>query len=307
MKAFALKSGSPRETPPSSLYKYLAPERVEDTLKAGNFKFTQMANTNDIFEVRKTFKRIAGPRFYQMIADMQSEMSSKEKLEARLVETLAKRMGRKPSRSERRTALAAFYREGMDKQFREQLAKGASDFAKHLNSEEAHDMLMEMFGKDMLCFSLSEGYGISPMWTHYAGTHSGFVIEVATDHEWFKNKDDKSKSRLHKVVYADGIMEELLENPEATFGSKTTDWSYEKEWRMYCGPKDIEKTIAAQPDPIHLIAFPPNLIKSVIVGSRASLETIEHIKSVVGRGYPHASVLKAVPNGNTSLMDLISL
>lgn len=298
---------APNPNPPQALFKYLAPTRVSDVLESKTLKFTKMSNTNDIFEVRSTFRRIAGPRFRELIANMQSELTSKAKMEAGLISKIAERMGRSPSRKERRAALAAFYKGGMDKKFRDELDLGASQFADYLNTDEVHEQFLQMFGNDMLCLSLSEDFDISPMWAHYADNHTGFVIELSTDHQWFKNKKDPSKTRLHQVHYFDGILDEILENPEAAFGSKTKSWSYEKEWRIYCGPKDIEKSIPAEPEPIHLISFPSDLVKSVIVGSRASTKTVDYIKTVLSTHYPLARLFAARPNTRTSLIELGAL
>ncbi|WP_172717247.1 hypothetical protein [Neorhizobium sp. T6_25] len=75
-------------SPPASLYKYLAPERITDVLETATFKFTRMANTNDIFEVRKTFERIAGPRFKELMLTKYSQIISKKNIEDRFLEKL---------------------------------------------------------------------------------------------------------------------------------------------------------------------------------------------------------------------------
>lgn len=300
-------SSDTRPLPPNSLFKYLAPERVSDVLGAGTLKFTQMSNTNDIFEVRKTFERIAGPRFRELIASIEGDLASKPTLEANIIKALSERLGRAPNRKERRTALSEFYKQGKEKQFRDGLAFEASQLADQFGSDEAREYFLELVGTGMLCLSLSEDFGISPMWAHYASNSTGFVIEFFTNHWWFKSESDVSKTRLHQVHYSDGIIDEFLENPEAAFGSKMTSWSYEKEWRMYCSLDQIEKTIPLQPDPIHLIGFPSDLVKSIIVGSRASIETRTQIQTVVATQYPHASIHLATPNNRTSLIELTDL
>ncbi|WP_105431057.1 DUF2971 domain-containing protein [Neorhizobium sp. T6_25] len=201
-------------------------------------------------------------------------------------------------------AIAGFYKEGIDKQFRDGMASALNLFEDYVNTDLVREQFLQMFGNDMLCFSLSEEFGILPMWAFYAGNHSGIVIEVSTESSWFKNKDDISKTRLHKVHYIDGVFDEILDNPQAAFGSKTTVWSYEKEWRMYCGPNDIEKTISASPDPIHLIGFPSDVVKSVIVGFRASDDVIAGVRRVVNKNYPHAGIFLAAPNNKTSAIEI---
>lgn len=180
-------------------------------------------------------------------------------------------------------------------------------FTSYMASEDAGEMFLEMYGRDMLCFSLSESYQIPPMWTHYADGQAGFVIEFSTDHPWFKSKTEPYKSRLHKVTYFDGIVDEILSDPESAFGSKTTHWAYEREWRLYCGMKDIVTTIPFTPDPIYLIDFPPDVVCSIIVGSRATDETITAIHRIATGKYPSALLWKAVPNNRTATFDLAPL
>ncbi|MEY9531149.1 DUF2971 domain-containing protein [Sinorhizobium fredii] len=270
MKPICVFADQTRLNPPATLFKYLAPERSIDVLEYGTAKFTQMANTNDIFEVRKTFERIAGPRFIELIEGLKSEIVSKKSLDLKLDEKLKNHPDVKLSRHLRRKAKKIAIKDGLYKRLSSEINNQAELFTQHMNSEEASEMFLDMVGKDMLCFSLSESYDIAPMWAHYADNQKGFVIAFKTDHSWFKNRNDYSKTRLHKVTYFDGIVDEFLENPEAAFGSKTTHWSYEREWRMYCGMKDIEKTIPSTPDPIHLVTFPPDLVESIIIGARAS-------------------------------------
>lgn len=176
-----------------------------------------------------------------------------------------------------------------------------------MEQEEAGEQFLRMCGKDLLCFSLSENYDITTMWAYYAENQEGFVLEFDASHPWFANREDPTKTRLHKVRYFDGILDEVLTDPESTFCSKTSHWAHEREWRIYCGHYQIEKTKESAPDPIHLIHFPPDMVRSIIVGSRASDKTIEEIRKIAASRYPLAALWRAAPNNRTTSIDLTSL
>lgn len=296
--------GSERPVPPETLYKYLAPNLVKFVLEDGTAKFTQMANTNDMFEVRQTFERITGPRFRTLLDHQVTGFLDKKKLDKKFSEHLEKAAGKKLSRQMRRKALATGRKEHIFDQFKAEMKTQTDRLEAYMGREEATEQFIEMFGKDMLCFSLSERFDIPNLWGLYAESNSGFVIGFNADADWFKNKKDTSKTRLHKVQYFDGFNAEILDNPDVAFGSKTTTWSYEQEWRMYCGLDDIEITYPANPDPIYLITFPPEIVTSIIVGARARQDTIDGILRVAASKYPHAILLKAVPNRRTASYEL---
>lgn len=148
-------------------------------------------------------------------------------------------------------------------------------------------------GSILMCFSLSERCDIATMWAHYGGNHTGVVVAFDTAHPWFM--DDKGKSKLQKINYLDEQNEELFDDLQGALSSKGTDWAYEREWRINCAMKQIEKTIDIGQDKIHLRSFPTEAVTSVIVGAKASNATIEHTRDILMRKYPHALLQRATP------------
>jgi hypothetical protein len=55
-------------TPPAYLFKYL-PRARADVIENLRIRFTPLLATNDIFEIRRTFKKIAGPKFYKLLSE----------------------------------------------------------------------------------------------------------------------------------------------------------------------------------------------------------------------------------------------
>ena len=54
--------------PPRYLFKNLSAKRVGNVLEGGTVRFTPLMNTNDTFEVRSTFEKLAGPKFIAMLS-----------------------------------------------------------------------------------------------------------------------------------------------------------------------------------------------------------------------------------------------
>ena len=65
------------------------------------------------------------------------------------------------------------------------------------------------------------------MWGHHANNHRGFVVAFDTSHRWFSTRKDGQKNRLQRVKYFDGKLDEPLNDIQAAFISKLTDWSDE--------------------------------------------------------------------------------
>lgn len=88
--------------------------------------------------------------------------------------------------------------------------------------------------------SLSESYYNILLWSHYAASHTGFVLAIDLD---------ENNNHIHKVTYQDSLPDFdidwyfKLKNEEdkgsenvsyllKDFAIKSTNWAYEKEWRV---------------------------------------------------------------------------
>ncbi|MDK4736233.1 DUF2971 domain-containing protein [Rhizobium sp. CNPSo 3490] len=167
--------------------------------------------------------------------------------------------------------------------------------ASQLNDPETIASLLKRYSGDLLCFSLSATCQSPVMWAHYAGNNSGFVIQFDTNHQWFRRRGDGSATRLQRVSYLDADLEEVLQDPQGAFISKSAEWSYEQEWRLYCGIQHIEKTVGSAADPIHLMSFPRDAVSAVILGPKASQEATTRARDIMAASYPNAQLLVAQP------------
>lgn len=299
-EAFDLDRFDNPPPPPSILYKYLSPERVGNVLESKTVRFTPLMNTNDSFEVRTTFRKLAGPRFISMLESQMDETSTDELVDELIQEKLSELSIPGIDAAAIRAIFTAQTGQNLTTVLRDEMQGIVNNmFVPYLNSPENAENLLEKFGQDMLCFSLSERFDSSPMWAHYAQDNAGFVISLDTSHEWFSGKTGKRKTRLQKVEYFDGMMDEPLENPQAAFISKTTDWQYEREWRLYSKEADISRIISSPNGKIHLVEFPADLVTEIIVGHKADAQTLDRIVAVAKSEYPHAAILRAQPDRRT--------
>jgi hypothetical protein len=126
---------------------------------------------------------------------------------------------------------------------------GYSQLLKHIRRIDAHDdtwvrdlimmarEVVEYLLKDITVFCVSERKDHPLMWAHYAESHAGFCVgyicPVGIDNPRI----------IHKVTYAETPPSiscwQLIEDPGAVHRdlvvTKTSPWSYEREWRITFG------------------------------------------------------------------------
>lgn len=164
--------------------------------------------------------------------------------------------------------------------------------------------IYKYLNKKIIALSLTEERDNLLMWSHYTNSHSGFVIELNTDTDFFNSND----RYLYKVKYGKDrpnvktnefgtlvveLVNLITENkavPTARLKElskvfkKSLDWSYEKEWRLitltenannfksfednlntlYLGSDHYERLYIA------LLQLPLETISAIYVGARAS-------------------------------------
>lgn len=304
MDSFILDDFDNPPPPPRLLYKYLSAERVGNVLEGGTVRFTPLLDTNDTFEVRSTFDKLAGPKMLSMLAEHMDNALSEEsvrKMTANMLkengfEWLSPDLALRFAEQQHGGNFMGILRAKMQQVVNTMLVPQFNDPG---NAKK----LLEKLGRNLLCFSLSERMDSSPMWAHYADNNTGFVVAFDTENSWFRQRENGEKTRLQKVAYFDGKLDELLENPRVALVSKTTDWAYEREWRLYIKNGEADLTIGNADEPIHLLKFPPEAVDRIILGPKASPEIADRIRVAVANRYPHAPVMRAVPNRESHTYD----
>ena len=307
MDAFSLDDFENSPPPPQYLYKYLSAERVGNVLEGGMVRFTPLMNTNDPFEVRSTFEKLVGPKFIAMLSEQMDTVVFEENVREMIAAELknyglgflpidvAVKLVEQQTGQNLLTALRTRMQSAVD-----------TTLVPTFNDPKNIERLLETLGRELLCFSLSERMDVAPMWANYADNNGGFVVAFDTEHEWFQNLNDGKKTRLQKVTYFDGKVEEPLANVQAALISKTTDWEHEREWRLYVKEDRVDKIVGHPADPIHLLDFPPDAVNRVILGPKTRPEIANRIRDAVADRYPHAPVMRAVTNRRSHTYDEVS-
>jgi len=304
MDTFNLDDFDNPPPPPCFLYKYLSAERVGNVLEGGTVRFTPLLDTNDTFEVRSTFDNLVGPKMLSMLAEQMDNTLSEESVRKRIADML-KENGLGWLSPELVLQLAEQQYGGNFMELLRALMQQAVDtmLVPHFNDPENAKKLLDKLGRDLLCFSLSERMDSPPMWAHYADNNAGFVVAFDTENAWFHQRKNGEKTRLQKVAYFDGKLDEPFENPQAAFISKTTDWAYEREWRLYIENGEADLTVGNADDPIQLLEFPPEAVDRIILGAKTRPEIADRIREAVASRYPDAPVMRAVPNRESHTYD----
>lgn len=161
---------------------------------------------------------------------------------------------------------------------------------------DAHEMLKSEWSdivKNFRILCLSELYDVTPMWQHYADAYKGVVLE-------FSAVDDLDSAFLvaRPVIYRDEppaiadpevwaqcicgqtplTYEDLFKEYEYR---KTTDWSYEKEWRIVSYAKPGEGEL------YYDYRFNPRELAGVYFGINCSSADKADIEHLLSFGFEH--------------------
>jgi Protein of unknown function (DUF2971) len=278
---------------PPRLFKYLPQIRV-DVIENLRIRFTPLMATNDIFEVRRTFRKLVGPKFDQVLSEQSVDLDPEE---TAVIEIRKLGISDKQARLlARKTLIQRF---GPD--YKTVLQKMVADLAKAvvpaLNRDENIEQVLMNVGGQLVGLSLSEDAHNSMMWAHYGEEGRGFVLEFDTSDGFFSQSPTTGKTRrLQKVEYFDDSIEELMDAPEKALISKTTNWMYEKEWRLTLRPDEADAEFPGSPDPIHLFNIPPHCITKILLGYSTDAKFIEEVKALASAKLENVKVKKLVAN-----------
>jgi hypothetical protein len=277
---------------PKRLFKYLQSVRI-DALENLRFRFTPLLGTNDIFEVRRTFKKLVGPKFSEIFEEQTQEINPEEEAIKLVVNEFG--IEKQSAANLVRSFLSSRYGKDYNQNLRKFIGAQIRELVLPvMNLDTSIEQVLSNVGKNLLAFSLTEDPYSAPMWTHYAQEGRGFLVEFTTSHEFFIGPNKTSK--FHKVHYFDGLLPELMDDVQKALISKTSDWSYEKEWRVFQKPENADLVLAGNPDPIHLFDVPASAITGVIFGYNIDPKFTSDLIAVARASVPHASIRRLVPN-----------
>lgn len=258
-------------TIPSALYKYVEFGRAAEILRDLRIRFSQASVLNDVDEFRPLYKGFA----------------SRAETEETVRELLLR---------QHPTEFANLYQQYSIDQADQLIDQMASMGAVHLEENAYEKIVKGMYAqwdRDCGLLSLSETLTSKLMWSFYCDGGRGVVIEFASSHAWFNGKtsDNDSFHHLRMVRYVDerepmyllDTKTDAAKKDEAVLYTKTTEWEFEKEWRMIRNLTEGEKE--EKPDSykkdVFLFEIPPSAIQAVIFGYRTTSENENALRKIV--------------------------
>lgn len=149
----------------------------------------------------------------------------------------------------------------------------------------AKDIFYQKFDEHLGALCLSEVPDSLLMWSHYAASHTGFVLEFDSHHPYFHEKRSPNDEfrHLRRVHYRETRPSAPLSELEGTdlFLVKSGHWGYEREWRVLRALSDAPVVVPNEPLPIHLFRFPRDALKGVILGSRITKTAETSVRSIL--------------------------
>ena len=155
--------------------------------------------------------------------------------------------------------------------------------------EGMHNQIIHEILSDTSIFCVSETNDNILMWSHYTDNHTGAVIEFHAQLE------DSAFLVAQRVRYESTIPVITLEmvnerRADELFDmvtlTKSTDWEYEKEWRVVTTMHDKSRDY-------EILRFPPEEVAAVYLGCRITDECKREIIEIVKDKYPDAKIYQA--------------
>jgi len=234
---------------PEHLFKYFQPERI-DFLNTGLIRYTQPSAFNDPFDGRP------GVATYASDEEVLILIRSLRKTN----KWYARRGRPRTPREAVRRILSRILEQNPDMPEARCL-----EFFRGMKLV-IQDIDRQSVDKKIGILSLSEVPDSLLMWSHYAAGHSGFVLGFNTEHQYFRGLKRVLYRSTRPYLHVNDI------DFESTFFTKSTEWAYEREWRILRPLSQADKTLPQAPYPIHLFQFPLDAINEVIVGAMAPRE-----------------------------------
>jgi hypothetical protein len=279
---------------PRTLYKYFSPERAS-ALDSAMLRYTPQGGFNDPFEGR--------PEITELSTDEQA------------LETFAAVFPEEAKRMYQQLPEPARVQIPF-KQFMVLMSQFAESKKSELLQEFrkltplAKGWFHQKFDEHIGALCLSEVPDSLLMWSHYAASHTGFVLEFNAHHPCFHERRSESDEfrHLRRVLYRDARPSAPLSEMEGAefFLVKSAHWSYEREWRIMRALSEAHSVVPCEPFPIHLFSFPREAVVSVILGARSTEQTEHSIRTILRSHEAYGSVVlkRAVPNESHFLLNI---
>lgn len=280
---------------PGMLYKYAGPDRL-DVLVRKRIAYTSPRGFNDPFEAQPFLKALASDSYIRELAEREGPSI----LEAEIAK-LPLEMRGLIATPEVQAALS----KGQKSLVVDMLAMQPGVMA-NLRSIFANGV--NLIG--ILC--LAQNPADLLMWAHYGASHEGICIGFDAAHQHFDDRRSPKDSLRHLRPVA--YQEERPKVNIAELGglelylTKGREWAYEAEWRIARAIADADEVLTPESGNVHLFTFPPEAVRQVILGCRASEKTRQRAVEIVRtQEWRHVELLETVVHESEYQLELRSV
>ncbi len=180
-----------------------------------------------------------------------------------------------------------------------------------LSSRHLDQSLRPRMNSEVGVLCVSESNKSILMWSHYSASHSGFVLGLDGENDFFKHRPHEPQEigELRAVTYATervGITfppSDSDPSPDIFF-TKNQEWAYENEWRILRFLKEADQIPS---ETVHLLTIPCSAIRQVIFGSIAQRDLILNLlqSRQTNPDLQHVQFFQAKLSPNRFQMDII--
>lgn len=289
-----------------SLYKYTSADNGIRIFSSGKIRFTQPAALNDPFEVypcleelfqRESFISVISNYFY----------NNKEEVEKEIQESALEIYASANPEEKKSLTFDQFKNEAAD------WVKGnwstyintiCSDAAIKYLKQSVTDKTLKKLWNAVGILSLSWIDNDLLMWSHYADSHRGIILEFDEEHPFLTDNSQKKFCSSGNVEYVRDRPSIEITNPKYlndgsilhhdVFYVKYELWKHEKEYRVIRGLKEANYTSNNKDNngfAVFLFNFPPEMIKSVIFGCKIDYEKKNDIINLLSEKPEYKNVI----------------
>jgi hypothetical protein len=141
------------------------------------------------------------------------------------------------------------------------------------------------------------------MWSHYADNHRGICLEFSTDHSLFGSAQKVEYLSSYPGWNPKALMDRT--SPHMLL-SKSSDWSYEKEYRIVGLGEGVPSPLAGHALELkgQFLALPTGALKAVIVGCELD---VDPVKEVVAKAASSVKVKKVIRSRTEYKLEIIEV
>ena len=250
---------------PERLYKYYPDSHLKFVFGDWTVRFTPAVEFNDPFECLPHVISIASKEHQGRIVEssiddiIKKETAAFKKKKARRIQ---KMLRARSKRDEVKAMVGAIAAEAAKLGMRSFYEKASKEYGVFCLSEKNKNLLM---------------------WSHYANSHSGFVVGFDMESDFFANGYPLPIWKPKKIDYVperpSKFFNEFSQDMKEIFYTKGDIWDYEKEWRMIAPLEFPLAWVDGKPKGVH--PLPKKSVSEVIFGARMSDEEVRLVCQII--------------------------